>query len=143
MQEMLRCGLTALFLLFCTWQDVKTGKISLRLICFFALTGILVNFVLKSPLHTWVYSILPGLGILLFGRLSGEQIGYGDGLVMVVTGLFLEARGAVSLFLSGLLLCAVSAAVLFLSGKATAKTTFPFLPFLLAGFVVQMIVISL
>lgn len=140
MQEMLCRGLTALFLLLCTWQDIRMARISGRLICLFGLAGILVRVICKSPMQTWIFCILPGVGILAFGRLTGEQIGYGDGLVMVVAGLFLKAAGVISLFLSGLVLCAVSAAVLFLTGKVTTRTAFPFLPFLLAGFVLQTVI---
>lgn len=139
MQQMCRYGLTAIFLLSCTWQDIKTGKISCGLFCLFTVTGILSNILLKNSLLTLPVHILPGIGILLFCRLSGEQIGYGDGLTMTVAGLFLTGREIIGLFLIALTLCSVSAMVLFLFKKVGKKTTIPFLPFLTAGFVIYML----
>ncbi len=139
MQEMLRYGLMALFLGFCTWQDMRTGRISFIVILVFGMVGIGINLLAKCPLAIVLCSMLPGLGILLFGRMSGEQIGYGDGLVMVVAGLFLKGEGAVSLFLTGLFLCAVGGIILYITGKVNRKSALPFLPFLLAGLGVHIV----
>lgn len=79
---------------------------------------------------------------MIFGKLTGEQIGYGDGLIVIVTGLFLSGRENVSLFLIGLFLCAVSTTVLFFTGKITRRTTLPFVPFLAVAFLIQALSLS-
>ncbi len=139
MQEMFRYGLMVLFLGLCTWQDIRTGRISFIVILVFGIIGIGINLMIKCPPVLVFCNMLPGVGILLFGRLSGEQIGYGDGLVMVVAGLFLKGRGAVSLFLTGLFICAAGGMILFMAGKVNRKSSLPFLPFLLAGLGVQIV----
>lgn len=76
---------------------------------------------------------------MLFSRLSGEQIGYGDGFVIGITGLYIRGKGAVTLFLTGLLLCAFCMVILLVTGKIHKKTELPFLPFLMMGFAVQIL----
>lgn len=139
MQQMFRCGLAGIFLLICTFQDMKTGKISGYLILLFGIVGIIVDIIFKIPWQMCISGILPGLGILVFGKLSKEQIGYGDGFVMSVMGLFLSGRENISLFLTALFLCSLCTIILFLKGKIRRQMTFPFLPFLTIGFVIYVL----
>lgn len=142
MQQMFRYGLTGIFLLIGTWQDMRTRKIGMQWIILFGTAGMIMNIVFHSPWHIWFSGIMPGIVILIFGKLTGEQIGYGDGLIVIVTGLFLSGRENVSLFLIGLFLCAVSTTVLFFTGKITRRTTLPFVPFLAVAFLIQALSLS-
>lgn len=142
MQQVFRYGLTGIFLLIGTWQDMRTRKIGMEWIILFGTAGMIMNIVFHSPWHIWFSGIMPGIVILIFGKLTGEQIGYGDGLIVIVTGLFLSGRENVSLFLIGLFLCAVSTTVLFFTGKITRRTTLPFVPFLAVAFLIQALSLS-
>lgn len=142
MQQVFRYGLTGIFLLIGTWQDMKTRKIGMQWIILFGTAGMIMNIVFHSPWHIWFSGIMPGIVILIFGKLTGEQIGYGDGLIVIVTGLFLSGRENVSLFLIGLFLCAVSTTALFFTGKITRRTTLPFVPFLAVAFLIQALSLS-
>lgn len=142
MQQVFRYGLTGIFLLIGTWQDMRTRKIGMQWIILFGTAGMIMNIVFHSPWHIWFSGIMPGIVILIFGKLTGEQIGYGDGLIVIVTGLFLSGRENVSLFLIGLFLCAVSTTVLFFTGKITRRTTLPFVPFLAVAFLIQALSLS-
>lgn len=142
MQQVFRYGLTGIFLLIGTWQDMRTRKIGMQWIILFGTAGMIMNIVFHSPWHIWFSGIMPGVVILIFGKLTGEQIGYGDGLIVIVTGLFLSGRENVSLFLIGLFLCAVSTTVLFFTGKITRRTTLPFVPFLAVAFLIQALSLS-
>ena len=139
MQQVFRYGMTAGFLLICTWQDVRSGKISGKILALFAATGMVVHLLTGGGWHTFVMGILPGIVILLFGKISGEQIGYGDGAVILVTGLFLTGRENIGLFFTGLFLSAAFVIVLFFTGKLKKQMSLPFLPFLLAGFVLRIV----
>lgn len=142
MQQVFRYGLTGIFLLIGTWQDMRTRKIGMQWIILFGTAGMIMNIVFHSPWHIWFSGIMPGIVILIFGKLTGEQIGYGDGLIVIVTGLFLSGRENVSLFLIGLFLCAVSTTALFFTGKITRRTTLPFVPFLAVAFLIQALSLS-
>ena len=64
MQQMFRYGITAAFLLLCSWQDIRTKEISMRLMLLFAVTGIFLNILTWTPWQIWVGGILPGVGML-------------------------------------------------------------------------------
>ena len=54
MQQMFRYGITAAFLLLCSWQDIRTKEISMRLMLLFAVTGIFLNILTWTPWQIWV-----------------------------------------------------------------------------------------
>lgn len=134
MQQMFRYGITAAFLLLCSWQDIKTKEISMRLMLLFAVTGIFLNILTWTPWQIWVGGILPGVGMLVFSKLSEEQIGYGDGIALFVTGLFLTGKETLGLFLTALFFCAFITVPMFFTGKLGKGASYPFLPFLAAAY---------
>lgn len=71
--------------------------------------------------------LLPGLLTLAFGKLSKEQIGYGDGWLLLALGFWLESQRLYQTVFLGILLCCVGA---FLS----RKKELPFVPFLTAAY---------
>lgn len=137
MQQVFCNGVAGIFLSVCTFQDIKTGKIAGNLILLFGVLGILIDFLFHIPWQECAKGMFPGMIILLFGKLSKEQIGYGDGLVMCVLGFFLSGRKNINLLLTALFLCAICAVILFVTGKLKRRMTVPFLPFLTAGFVIH------
>ena len=81
-----------------------------------------------------------GLGglLALVARLTGECIGYGDCLVIAALGAVLGAPVLWEVFFTALLFAALASLVLLFTGKATRRTRLPFVPFLLAGQLVQL-----
>lgn len=134
MQQMFRYGIAAVFLTGCSVYDVKTRKLPGRWLLFFLLIGIFVNIFFPTPFFMWIGGFFLGGMVLLFGKLSEEQIGYGDGLAIAVSALFLETGEVTGMFLTALFLCAGIAAVLFITGKIRRRMRLPFAPFLAAAF---------
>ena len=86
--------------------------------------------------------LLPGLagvtiGLLLLAAafVSRQKVGYGDGLVFVVCGLYLGFWESFSLLFMSLVLCALGGLALMLIGKIKKGQTLPFVPFVMAAFV--------
>lgn len=86
--------------------------------------------------------LLPGLagvtiGLLLLAAafVSRQKVGYGDGLVFVVCGLYLGFWENFSLLFMSLVLCALGGLGLMLIGKIKKGQTLPFVPFVTAAFV--------
>lgn len=134
MQQMLRYGIAAVFLTGCGVYDVKMRKLPGRWLFFFLLIGIFVNLFFPTPPFMWLGGFLLGGMVLLFGKASEEQIGYGDGLTITVSALFLKTGEVTGMFLTALFLCAGVAAVLFITGKIRRRMRLPFAPFLAAAF---------
>ena len=69
----------------------------------------------------------------MFSYLSKEQIGYGDGLVLIAAGALLGVRMNLFMFLFGLFFAALKGIWLMMTKKANRKTKMAFVPFLLPG----------
>jgi len=83
--------------------------------------------------------LVPGAVLLLTAFCTKESIGYGDGMVLCVLGIFLGLRYSLAVFGMALVFAALSAAVLLVLKKAGRKTELPFLPCLFAGYLLSMI----
>ena len=76
-----------------------------------------------------------GIGLLAVAFFSREAIGFGDGLLFCVTGIYLGFWGNLRLLLTGTLCCALIQAVGLLFRRARMKDRVPLVPFLLLAFV--------
>lgn len=90
----------------------------------------------------WISGILPGLFFLAAARITGEQIGYGDGAAVLILGLFLGGSGCIAVVSSALLLLCPAALFQVVFKKAGRKATMPFLPYLLGGYIIWLIMTS-
>ena len=84
-----------------------------------------------------VYGALPGLFFLFLSRVTKEQLGYGDDLLILIAGISLgiwKITGILLLAFAGTFIRAV-----YLFSKGTRKAHIAFLPFLLAGMAVVML----
>ena len=84
-------------------------------------------------------ALMPGVFLLMLGRVTGQAVGYGDGLLLLTCGLYLGGRTAGILFVGGLFLLFPVSLYLLISGMAKRKTQLPFAPFLLTAFVLWLI----
>ena len=110
---MIRMILVGLFLALNTICDVRTKKIPIVLLVCFGMAGIIINIFL--PEYT-VKEIAFGavIGVALWGisYVTSGQIGNGDGLLFVVTGLFIGGINNFALLFWSTAFCAITAGVL-------------------------------
>ena len=78
-------------------------------------------------------AVIPGVFYLLMGRISGDQIGRGDGLTILVLGLFAGLPDTVLITAAAQFICAVLAGLMLVMKRADRNTRIPFVPFLLAA----------
>lgn len=78
-------------------------------------------------------SLLPGAFFLLVSRCTKEKVGYGDGLLLLITGLMIGFYQCFFGLCIGLFLSAFFAVFLLLLHKAEKGSSIPFVPFLAAG----------
>lgn len=99
-----------------------------------AMTGLLINGVLSGfrvSLWEGAMSLLPGIGLMVLSRLTEKKVGMGDGILLVLLGLFEGSSKVFAVFCLGLFLQSIMAVVLLLLKKADKQTCIPFAPFLL------------
>lgn len=124
------------YLLFAAGKDIRTRKVSTRLAQGAVWAAVLLwIFFRPMGLAEWVFGLLPGLFVLLVGCISGEAIGYGDGIVTLVCGLFLGFWGCLQVLVFGLFFSGPVSLYLICSGRAHRKSRIPFVPFLVLGYI--------
>lgn len=77
---------------------------------------------------------LPGIFLLTAGWSTRQQVGYGDGIVLLVIGIYLGFSASLSILLTALLLIAPVSLFYIVCRKAGRKKQLPFVPFLFAGY---------
>ncbi len=128
-----------LFLAVCSVQDIKEKKLSVRMLVGFSILFFISSFFPENILlQQRACNMLPGAIALLIAFLTREQIGYGDGVCMLILGNIVSYGMLLSATMGGLILLCGCSAVLLVRKKAAWETTLPFLPFLMIGMVIQM-----
>ena len=80
-----------------------------------------------------------GAAVILFAYMTRESIGIGDGAALMVTGIFLGFWANLQLFVTALFMSGFIALILLITKKKGRKYRLPFVPFLLAAYLVQLI----
>lgn len=125
-----------LFLLICTIFDIRTKKIPAVLIW----SGILVMamyriFLLETgndSVADFVRSVMPGLLLYFFSRIS-NQVGSGDGLLIIATGSFFTWKEHLGMLLAAFVMAAVFSGGLLVLKHEAVNRKIPFVPFLFAA----------
>lgn len=87
----------------------------------------------ESGIWAAAVSLIPGVGFFLLSFFSGEKVGYGDGWVLLMIGLFLGVYRCFLVLLAALLAESAVAVVLLIFKKIRTDKEISFCPFLLLG----------
>ncbi len=115
--------------------DIRKKEVSVKAAGIAAVLAVTLRIAAgEKDLFSWMAGLLPGILVLLVGKVTKEAVGYGDGIAILVCGLFLGAGGCTGCVIIGLFLTFPVSLVLLVWKKADRKSRMPFLPFLLAGY---------
>lgn len=128
------------FLALCSIQDIREKRLSVKLLVVSGLlfSGMSLAFE-EIPFEERLHNILPGMIAFALAFLTKEQIGYGDAACLVILGILVSAGSLSGAIMAGLVLLSICSILLLAWKKADRKTTLPFLPFLSAGMLWQII----
>lgn len=124
-----------LLLAVCAVFDSVKKEIPMALVWF----GIFIAVVLRiqgAMEETWfgaALSVLPGAAFWGISLATGEKVGYGDGWMLLMIGLFTGLGRCFMILLTGLMLESAVVLVLLAARKISTDKTVPFAPFLLLG----------
>ena len=128
------------FLVLCSIQDIREKRLSVKMLVVAGLLFLGMSLVFEEmPIEKRLHNILPGMITFLLAFLTKEQIGYGDAACLVVLGIMVSAGSLFGAVMIGLILLSICSMILLAGKKADRKTTLPFLPFLSAGMLWQII----
>lgn len=89
----------------------------------------LAQIVAGKKLEEWLPGILVGIFLFVVSRLSRGEIGQGDALVYIVSGLALGFYRTLKLLMLSLFLAAMAGLALLVIRRVGRKYTMPFVPF--------------
>ena len=97
-----------------------------------------VGYTEGTSIATAAFSLILGMGFFLLSFLTGEKVGYGDGWVLLMIGLFVGFYRCFLIMILGLVAESAVAVVLLVAKKIRRDKEIPFSPFLLLGMGVTM-----
>lgn len=117
------------------YWDWKERKIYISLPILAIIAGLLVHVLCREQTITdAIGGAGIGLIVLLIASCSNESVGIGDGLMLIASGIFLGFQRNLELLLTALFLVGGAALFLIVVKKKKRNYTIPFLPFLLAAY---------
>lgn len=125
-----------LILLIAGIYDIKNKAISVPILIAAGITALICGicqFYYGLPIYSEICSLFPGAVVLALAYLTKEQIGYGDGLIILFLGPVFGLFNVIVGLCAALMISALLSAGLMIFKKAGKKEKLPFLPFLTAG----------
>ncbi len=121
-------------------EDLWKKEVHSLAVLLLGMAGAVLSF-LGGDWVDWsvIVRFLPGALTLLLACFTGESIGYGDGLVLLCLGCFLPVLEILNLCMMAITMAGLFALFLLTVRKKGKKTPIPFVPFLLAGYVVLLL----
>ena len=121
------------------YADWKEQKISLVMLLSGGAAGILVQLAFREQTAA---EVICGAGIgglvLMLALVSREAVGAGDGMILIVAGIILGVWGVLELLMTALLLTGIAALFLLVVKRKGRAYRLPFVPFLLAAYLLQL-----
>ena len=125
-----------LILFAAAFMDFRSGQLSLWFLLGAMAAGLMLQiFVGRVSVKTLLLGIIPGGVLFLIALLTKQAIGYGDCLLLLVTGIFLGLTYTMLLFFISLLFAGGASILLLSIKKRKRKEALAFAPFMLAGYV--------
>ena len=127
------------YLLIMSVKDIKNREIPLLLLA----SGIIFAplFIMsddRDGIIRYVTGMIPGIVFMIISFASRGQLGQADAGVLICLGLCIGINGAIAVISVSLTLIAFTAMIMLLTGKFNRKSTLPYIPFVLLGYIFYM-----
>ena len=131
----IREGILLAFLGLNTVSDIKTKKILVWSAWVFGIFGFVYGFVGNGlSLLQGLMALLPGIIFIAISKITKESMGYGDGIIVLVMGVYISPQKIVGSLMIALIFAAVWSGILLVFFRKKKHDEFPFVPFVLLGY---------
>lgn len=128
-------GMELLFLGIGTYFDIRDRELPITFFAAFGMLGIICNVIWKyQSLENVMIGCLIGGTFLLAGWITKEAIGYGDGIGLMVLGIFEGLKGLIPIVFGSFFLSGIYGLWNLMGLKKSGSDTMPFFPFMLLAF---------
>lgn len=126
---------------FCSIEDVRSKRINIIVALLFGILGVYFHLHLnRLSVFEMIGGVLVGVGLYMISVLSGESIGKGDAVLMVVVGIYMGFWYSLVLLWAASMMVGVAgifAATIMGKGR---KFEIPFTPFLLIVYIIFLVI---
>ena len=141
MLEIIKIIVMGVFLLIEGIRDLEKHKVSIITVVIAGVIGVILQFgIIQENGLEILGGILIGIVLLLLAKITREKIGYGDGWIFVVTGIYLGFHSNMYLLLLSLFLASLVSICLLVFKKVNRKTELPFVSFILPGYLLLFVI---
>lgn len=120
-------------------EDIRQKKITVMITLFSGIIGILLHlFFQNQSIYEMLTGVLAGTFILLLSRLTKGRIGMGDGIIFMLTGLYLGLMDNLILMCISFSLAGLWGIFLIFIKNNSKNEKIPFVPFLFIGYCLMM-----
>ena len=123
----------------CSFEDYRRKRILVYPVLGFGIVGVLLHLYDRSvSIGSLLAGCGLGIGLLLLSHITG-QIGAGDALVLMVSGIYLGFWENARLFFHGLMFCGIWSLLLLALKRKKGKDEVAFIPFLFLAYLEMML----
>lgn len=125
-----------MYLLIMSICDLKKMRIHVMISIIVAVVLLGMRMVVcgREILPELLYGVLPGAMVLLISCVSRGEIGFGDGVVLIVCGMATSWQMSISMLFCALVMVSFVGSGMMLFRKVSRRTRLPFVPFLLVSY---------
>ena len=124
-------------------MDFRKKEVNIPVLGILVVAAMVMFFLGKDiSVSNAIIGLAEGLLLILVSVMTKGQIGIGDGILLAACGLMLGGKDNMVMFFFACLSSAIVSVLIMIIKKADKKTTIPFVPFMIPGFLI-MVLLSL
>ena len=130
-------GVIIVFLIPCTITDLKSKTIPIWWTVVFGISAMIYQiFWKKQKLEAILFSMIIGVTLLVAAKISNQRIGYGDGIIFLILGLWIGFWDGISLLFFSLILSSIISVYFIIVRRKGRDYRIPFIPFVTAAYII-------
>lgn len=130
-------GVIVVFLIPCTITDLKSKTIPIWWTVVFGISAMIYQiFWKKQKLEAILFSMIIGVTLLVAAKISNQRIGYGDGIIFLILGLWIGFWDGISLLFFSLILSSIISVYFIIVRRKGRDYRIPFIPFVTAAYII-------